>query len=55
MDFTINAIFCYQARGSRADPDVILPARTTASAATPASTIGSFIRYRPSRPALRPR
>jgi len=50
----INALSCYIARGSRADQDVILPARATASAAAPAWLIGSFNRYRPELPALAP-
>jgi len=50
----INALFCYPAKGSRADPDVILPARATASAAAPAWLIGSFNRYQPGLPVLTP-
>ena len=50
----ISAISCYPARRSRADPDVILPAATTVSAATPARLIGSFNRFRPESPVLTP-
>ena len=50
----INAIFCYPARGFRADQDVILPGGTTASAATPAWLIGSFNRFPPESPVLTP-
>lgn len=50
----INALFCYTARGSRADQDVILPACATASTAAPAWLIGSFNRYRPELPVLTP-
>ena len=38
----ISAISCYPARRSCADPDVILPGGTTASAATPAWLISGF-------------